>query len=232
MKALCRAIFLSSLGKKIISAVTGLALYAYIILHLAGNLTLLTRKPDIFNRYAHFLESLGWLVIAIELILLAGFLLHAFYGIVVWLEKRRARPDGYMMTADIGFPSRKTFSSKNMIWTGILLGAFTIIHVITFKYGPGVNQGYMTIVNGVEMRDLYRLVVETFSNKYYVAGYVISMILLGFHLRHAFWSSLQSLGANNAILTPIFFWLGAILAFLLALGFLIIPIFIYFTGGA
>jgi succinate dehydrogenase / fumarate reductase, cytochrome b subunit len=232
LNSLIKAIFLSSLGKKIISAITGLGLYLYVILHLAGNLTLFARQPAIFNRYAHFLESLGWLVIAIELVLLLGFLFHVFYGVLVWLEKRRARPDGYLINADIGAPSRKTFSSKNMIWTGILLGAFTIIHVITFKYGPGVDQGYMTIVNGVEMRDLYRLVVETFSNKYYVAWYVIAMLFLGFHLRHAFWSSLQSLGANNAVLTPIFFWLGAILAFLLALGFIVIPIFIYFTGGA
>jgi len=226
------AIFWSSLGRKIVTAMTGLGLYLYIILHLAGNLTLFTRNPSIFNRYAHFLESLGWLVVAIELGLLAFFLFHIIGGVLVYIEKLRARPNGYVNTKSSGPPSHKTVSSTTMIWTGLVIAVFATLHVITFKYGPGIEHGYVTVINGVQMRDLYRLVVEVFSNKWYVIWYVAAMIFLWFHLRHAFWSAFQSLGMNNAILTPIFYGAGVTLAILLALGFLVLPVFIYFTGGA
>lgn len=227
-----RLVFLTSLGRKFVSAATGLGLYLYLILHLAGNLTLFTRNPDIFNRYAHFLSSLGWLLVLIELLLLAAFILHIAYGAVVWIGKQRARGEKYIMENDAGPPSHKTLSSRTMIWTGLVIAVFTTIHVITFKYGPGIKEGYVTVINGVEMRDLYRLVVEVFSQKAWVIWYVAAMIFLGYHLRHAFWSSFQSLGANNRYLTPIFYGAGVILAILLALGFLVLPVFIYFTGGA
>lgn len=229
--AFISSIIRSSLGKKIITAVTGLGLYLYIILHLAGNLALLARNPNIFNRYAHFLESFGWLLAVIELGLLAFFLFHILGGILVYISKLKGRPDGYAKYERAGPPSHKTISSTTMIWTGLVIGVFTVLHVITFKYGPGIEQGYVTVVKGVQMRDLYRLVVEVFSNKWYVIWYVAAMIFLGFHLRHAFWSAFQSLGMNNAILTPIFYAAGVILAILLALGFLVLPVFIYFTGG-
>jgi succinate dehydrogenase / fumarate reductase cytochrome b subunit len=222
----------SSVGKKIITAITGLGLYLYIMLHLAGNLTLFAKDPGLFNRYAHFLTGFGWLLIIIELGLLLLFLIHIIGGIIVYLGKLRARPDGYVRYESAGVPSKKTVSSTTMIWTGLVIGLFATLHVITFKYGPGMEQGYVTVVNGVQMRDLYRLVIEVFSNKWNVIWYVGAMIFLGFHLRHAFWSAFQSLGANNPRLTPVFYGAGLALAVLLALGFLILPIFIYFTGAA
>jgi succinate dehydrogenase / fumarate reductase cytochrome b subunit len=221
----------SSVGKKIITAITGLGLYVYLILHLAGNLTLFTRNPDIFNRYAHFLTGLGWLVMIIELGLLIFFLIHIIEGTLVYFGKLRARPNSYVKYESAGPPSHKTVSSTTMIWTGLVIGVFAVIHVITFKYGPAESAGYVTVVNGVHMRDLYRLVAEVFSNKWNVIWYVGAMIFLGYHLRHAFWSSFQSLGANNRVLTPIFYTAGVILAILLGLGFVALPVFIYFTGG-
>jgi succinate dehydrogenase / fumarate reductase cytochrome b subunit len=222
----------SSVGKKFITAITGLGLYAYIILHLAGNLTLFARNPNIFNSYAHFLTGLGWLVIAIELGLLLFFLFHIIGGVIVYIGKFRARPEDYVKYESAGPPSKKTVSSTTMVWTGLVIAVFATMHVIQFKYGPGIEDGYVTIIDGVQVRDLYRLVVEVFSNKWYVIWYVSAMIFLGFHLRHAFWSAFQSLGANNRVLTPIFYTAGVVLAILLALGFLVIPVFIYFTGGA
>ena len=225
-------IFWSSVGKKIVSAGTGLLLVLYVIAHLIGNLQLLRGDPVPFNEYAHFLESLGVFLFIIELALLAVFLFHILMGVMVWLDKLKARPQGYIKTADAGDPSKKTWSSKNMIITGIILAVFTTYHVITFKYGPGVSKGYVTVINGVEMRDLYRLVVESFQNVYIMLGYVICMILLGLHLRHGFWSAFQSLGVQHPRLVPIIYGVGYLLAFVLAIGFLFIPIYIYFTGGA
>jgi succinate dehydrogenase / fumarate reductase cytochrome b subunit len=222
----------SSVGKKIITAISGLGLYFYIILHLAGNLTLFTRNPDIFNSYAHFLTGLGWLVVAIEIGLLLFFLFHIIGGVIVYIGKLRARPESYIKYESAGPPSKRTVSSTTMVWTGLVIGIFTTWHVITFKYGPGIGEGYVATIDGVVVRDLYRLVVEVFGNRWYVIWYVATMIFLGFHLRHAFWSSFQSLGANNRVLTPLFYGAGVVMAILLALGFLFLPVFIYFTGGA
>lgn len=222
----------SSVGKKIISAVTGLLLVLYVIAHLIGNLTLLRGDPIPFNKYAHFLESLSFLLYVIELGLLAVFVFHIVMGFMVWLDKLRARPQGYVKTADAGSPSKKTWSSKNMIISGLVLFIFTVIHVATFKYGPGVSSGYVTVINGVEMRDLYRLVIETFQNIYVVAGYTIAMILLGLHLRHGFWSAFQSLGVQHRCLVPLIYAVGILAAIVLAAGFLLLPIYIYFRGGA
>ncbi len=225
------AIFWSSLGRKIITSIAGLGLYLYLVIHLGGNLTLLTRNPAIFNGYAHFLKSLGWLLLFLEAVLLAGFVFHIVYSSAVWVNRLEDRPQHYKKRKDVGSPSHKTLSSKTMIWTGIIILIFLVMHIRTFKYGPGIDQGYVTVVNGVRMRDLYRLTIETFTNVWWVVWYSIVMILLGFHLRHAFWSAFQSLGTSNRFLTPILFTASLILALLLAAGFLFIPIFIYFTGG-
>lgn len=224
--------FWSSIGKKIVSALTGLALVFYVIIHLIGNLSLLRGDPAPFNKYAHFLESLSWFLIIVELGLLAVFLFHIVMGVMVWIDKKRARPRGYIKTEDAGSPSKKTWSSKNMIITGLVLFVFTIIHVKDFKYGPGVDEGYVTVINGTAMRDLYSLVVHSFQNIYYVIGYTIAMILLGFHLRHGFWSGFQSLGVQHPRLVPLIYGVGIFLAIVLAAGFLFIPIYLYFAGGA
>jgi len=226
------SIIWSSLGKKFISALTGLGLVLYSIAHLIGNLALLRGDPNPFNKYAHFLESLGWLLIIIELGLLAFFLFHICMGIIVWFDKRRARPDDYVKKTDAKGASKMTFSSKTMIYSGLIMLLFLIVHVLTFKYGPGIDEGYVTVVGGVPMRDLYRLVIEIFSNKLYVLGYTGAMVFLGFHLRHGFWSAFQSLGMQHPRLTPLIYSVGIVLAIVLAVGFLFLPIWIYFRGGA
>jgi succinate dehydrogenase / fumarate reductase, cytochrome b subunit len=95
--------------------------------------------------------------------------------------------------------------------------------VMTFRFGPY----YTVTVDGVEMRDLHRLVVEVFRNPVNVALYVAVMVLLGLHLRHGFWSALQSLGAYHPRWTPLWYTGGAIVAALLAVGFIVIPVWVY-----
>ncbi len=226
------ALLWSSVGKKILMALTGLALIGFVVGHLAGNLTLIFGGADTFNQYAHKLESLGPLLYAVEIGLIVLFLLHIVSGSSVTLENRAARAGKYQKVGDAGGPSLKTFSSQTMIITGLVLAGFTIIHVWMFKYGPGVEEGYVSEVHGVKMRNLHLLVVESFKNPWITFGYVAVMILLGFHLRHAFWSAFQSLGLYHPRWTPVIYGLGGVLAVVLAFGFLFLPIWIYFTGGA
>lgn len=218
----------STVGRKIITGITGIGLCIFIILHLAGNLTLLSSNPDSFNEYAHFLNSWGWFLDVLEIILLAFFVFHIVMGISVWLRKKKARPQGYIKYQSAGRKSRQTLSSRSMIITGIVLLVFLIIHLAMFEYGPGIAQGYVTTINGIKMRDLHRVVVQAFTNPWWVIFYVAVMVFLGYHLRHGFWSMFQSLGALKPKWTPLIYTIGVIFAIIMAVGFLFIPIFIYF----
>jgi succinate dehydrogenase / fumarate reductase cytochrome b subunit len=119
-----------------------------------------------------------------------------------------------------------------MIISGLVLLAFTIIHVASFKYGPGIGEGYIVNVDGTQMRDVKRLLEERFANPYYAFAYTGVMLLLALHLRHGVWSALQSLGAMNPRLTPIVYGAGLVLGLLIAAGFFVLPLYIYFGGGA
>ena len=220
----------SSVGKKIIMAITALSLVMFVIVHLIGNLQLFSGNPDLFNGYAHKLESLGGLLYIAELGLLGLFFTHFGIAISIVIGKKKARPIGYYMKRSLGKPSRKSIGSSTMIYTGIIIIIFTIVHLFHFKFGPGIREGYIKVIDGDAVRDLYRLVVEGFQSLGYVSFYTIVMILLGFHLSHGFWSSFQSLGANHPRYTPLIFGVGIFIAVVLAIGFLSIPIFMYITG--
>lgn len=224
-------IFWSSTGKKFFMAITGLAWIIFLIEHLSGNLLLYSTNPDPFNKYSHFLISFGWLLIVAELILLTLLLFHIASGFSVAVGKRKARPEGYKKVGHAGGASRKTISSMTMIYTGVLILVFIVIHLKTFKYGPGVEEGYVATLDGERVRDLHRLVMETFQKPGYVVWYVVSMVFLGFHLRHGFWSAFQSLGVYHPRYTPLINTVGVVLAIVLAVGFVGIPIWIYFTGA-
>jgi succinate dehydrogenase / fumarate reductase cytochrome b subunit len=221
-----RQVAWSSVGKKVITGVTGLALFGFVIVHLLGNLTLFI-GPEAFNGYAYFLEHAlhGWLIYAFEVVLIAFFLFHIAAAVTVaWLDKRRARPTGYAMVRDAGGGSRKTLSSRTMIYTGIILLVFVVIHVKMFKFA---DHPLITRSDGHAMKNLYAVVVDAFNDPLIVAAYVAVMILLGFHLRHGVWSAFQSLGWASERSLPLLTGLALVFAVLLAVGFLILPIYIF-----
>jgi succinate dehydrogenase / fumarate reductase cytochrome b subunit len=219
---------MSSIGKKVLSGITGLALCGFIIAHLAGNFLLLV-GADPFNEYTRFLTTFahGFFLPVAEVGLIVVFLTHAGAGIRVALDKRRARPVRNAKTGNAGAPSQKTLASRTMVITGLFLLAFLIVHVWAFRLGPAEAEGYVTTLDGHESRDLYRLVIETFQDARVVASYTFFMLLLGFHLRHGFWSAFQSLGANNPKYMPLITTIGVVFAIVIAAGFLSIPIYIY-----
>jgi succinate dehydrogenase / fumarate reductase, cytochrome b subunit len=219
-----RQSFLSStVGSKLLVALTGLALFGFLILHLLGNL-LLYFGPDTFNEYSHTLIS-NPLVYPAEAGLVAVFLLHAWKAITLTLASSRARPSAYAEKQTAGHPSRKNWSSSTMIFSGLFLLVFVPIHVRTFKFGPY----YEAAEEGV--RDLTRLVVEIFSNPAYVAFYVVSMVVVGFHLWHGVSSAFQTIGADTPRFTPTIRRFGWTITVILAGGFITIPLWVYFFGG-
>jgi succinate dehydrogenase / fumarate reductase, cytochrome b subunit len=221
-------VFRSSIGKKFLMALTGLGLVVFVITHLAGNLALYKSEGSTFNAYTQGLAGFGFLLYIAEVGLLLAFLVHIVTAILIKRGHKEARPVRYVVARPKNGPTQSNLSSRNMISSGVILLIFLVLHIWQFKYGPGINDGYVTDVNGVQGRDLYRLVVETFHQPLYVVIYVGAMLFLGLHLRHGFWSAFQSLGAMNPRFTRLVYALGFFIAAILALGFLFIPIWIYF----
>lgn len=219
----------SSLGKKFITGITGFGLFVFIVIHLGGNLLLLVGS-DAFNAYAHYLHTAlhGWFLHVARAGLLAFFLFHVVSGLAVYRDKLRARPERYEKMADAGGASRKTLSSRTMAFSGLVILAFLVLHVAHFRFGPGLEQGYVTEVNGVEMRDLYRLVVEEFNKPLIAYAYVGVMLLLGMHVRHGFWSMFQSLGLARPNTVAFLSGLGLVFGVALAVGFILVPLYILY----
>jgi succinate dehydrogenase / fumarate reductase cytochrome b subunit len=186
---------------------------------MSGNLLLFV-GPEAYNKYSHALIS-NPLIYAAEAGLVLFFLLHAGLAISLTLKNRAARPEGYAGSAS--GEKATGFAAKTMILSGLVLLTFTVLHLITFKYGPHYSVNY----NGVEMRDIYRLVAEKFKDPLYVGWYLFSLLVLGMHLSHGFKASFQSLGlvaANNPTLCKI----GWAFAAVVTLGFMSQPIYLYF----
>ena len=212
------AIIQSSIGKKLLTGITGLGLVTFVVVHLCGNLTLFF-SASAYNQIAYGVEKLGPVTYLIELLLLAIALLHIYIGSQIYIGKRKARPVDYTEYESAGEPSRQSLSSRTMIFSGLLLGVFLVTHLATFKFGT-----YYAIP-GTARRDLSRLVFETFRKPTYTAGYVIAMSLLGLHLRHGLWSALQSLGVATK---PGTYIASAVLGGAIAFGFIGLPLSIYF----
>src|SRR6185436_3868146 len=158
-----RRVFSSSVGTKLLIGFTGLLLFAYLILHLVGNLMVFGGQ-EMFNHYAHMLVS-NPLVIPAEIAL------HIYKTVTMYVGNQRARPQGYEKKTWAGHRSRKSLASTTMIWTGLLILIFVIVHLAQMKFGALYQIGDPPI------RDLYRTEVEVFSSPFWVGAYVACMIL-------------------------------------------------------
>lgn len=212
--------FKSTVGRKVLMALTGLALIGFLVAHLTGNF-LLYGGPKKFNDYGHALTSTPLLYVA-EIGLLVVFFIHVWAAMTLRRVNHDARPEGYKVKANAGHTSRRNLASGNMIISGVVIVIFLVVHIVTLKYGTH----YDSPEEGV--RDLHKLVLEKFSNPIYSGGYVIAMVILGFHLWHAFGSALQTLGIGH---TRNFARLGKLIALVLAIGFLSFPLYYFFMGG-
>ncbi|MBO6575283.1 MAG: succinate dehydrogenase cytochrome b subunit [Rhodothermales bacterium] len=228
-----KKLFQSPVLKKVITGVTGLALTGFVLAHMTGNLALLA-SDQAYNEYAEFLTGLGALFYLIEAVLLAFFLFHIVAGINIWLGKRKARPVGYDRYQSAGKPSYQSASSRSMIVTGLILLGFLVLHLASFKFGPGgpgnASEAYLVAYDGAEpIRDLAKLVRERFASPGYAFGYTAVMLLLMVHLRHGVWSALQSIGAMRPSISAPLYVAGGVLGAAIGLGFLFVPLGVYFN---
>src|SRR5262245_15959955 len=209
-------VFSSSVGTKLLIGITGLALFAYLLIHIGGNLIVFA-GPAAFNRYAYVMEYGNPLLPAIEIGLLLIFLLHIYKAVTMFVANQAARPVGYVKKKYAGRPSRKSLASSTMIVSGLWLVLFLVIHVKAFRFSPE----YEWPAGG---RDLYRQELENFASPLITLFYVISMVVIGSHLWHGIASAFQSLGADNPKWTPRLLVSGKVLAVAIAGAFVVIAI--------
>lgn len=208
------SMFGSSIGKKLMMAVTGLSFCGFLVAHLAGNLSI-TGGKDMFNAYALHLHSLGLFLTAAEWVLLTLAVIHVLTGITLFYGNLRARPIRYRVNRSAG---RRTIGSATMPYTGLVLLAFVIFHLLNFHF---VDKTQTTI---------YQIVSSTFQNPLYVSLYIAAMIVAALHVSHGFWSAFQTIGANHPKYMPFIRLLSVLLAMLFGVGFGFLPIFISITA--
>lgn len=212
----------ASIGKKQIMALTGAGLIGFTVTHLIGNFLMLF-GPDAFNLYGHTLTSNPLIYVA-EAALVGMFLLHIFLAAILTIQNKLARPKSYAVKVKTG--RGETFASSTMPYTGLILLIFVVLHLINFKYGSN----YPTIVDGVQMRDLYRTTIEYFANPLYVAWYVFAMVALGIHTSHGFWSMFQSWGLEHPKYTPAIKSIAIAYGVFVTIGFSGLAIFSHFQN--
>ncbi len=214
----------SSVGKKFVMAVTGSLLILFLIIHLAGNLTLYFGE-EAFNGYVSTLDVVKPLIRVIEVILALVFIFHIINGVRLWIENRKARPNRYKINAA---SENSTLFSRTMLLSGSIIFIFLVMHLSTFWWA--FNFSGEAVKDGVHQ--YYNIVTGWFQSPVYAGAYIIAMILLGFHLNHAFQSAFQTFGWNHKKYTPFIKKLGTLYAIVMAVGFASIPIyFLFFFGG-
>ena len=225
MAAAVNHYFGSSIGRKQLVAVTGLLLCGFLVSHLLGNL-LLVVGPDAFNLYAYKLFSLGGLLYIIEAILALIFLLHLGLAIKLNIENLKARGGvkRYVVKKNTGRGT--TFMSQTMPWTGLILLVFTILHLKNLKYGTH----YTTIVDGVQMRDIYKTTMEYFRSLTAVIWYIFAMTAAALHTAHGFASAFQSMGWNHGKYFKNVKRLGYLYAVAVGGGFALLAIYCHMKG--
>jgi succinate dehydrogenase / fumarate reductase cytochrome b subunit len=215
-------VFSSTVGTKLLIGVTGLGLFVYMLLHLAGN-AIVFFGPEMFNEYSHRLIS-NPLIVPIEIGLLLIFLLHIYKTVTMFLANKAARPVPYQKKELAGHRSRKGLASSTMIASGLILLVFVVIHVKQFKFGT-----FYLAQGSDSIRDLYRTEIEIFRQPGWVVLYVLGTLTVGLHLRHGIASAFQSLGVDHPRYTRRLTMLALILAILIGGGLALIPVWVYFT---
>ena len=192
MNILVRA-YRSSIGKKYVMAISGLALFLFVIGHMAGNLQIFAGR-DAINSYEEFLKSKPGLLWSARAALLILVIAHIITAIQLVSENREARPTGYKM----GRPARASIASRTIFVTGLIIFAFVVYHLMHFTFGV-TNPEFLQLHDPTapSRHDVYGMMVQGFSNLFVSAFYIISMALLCMHLSHGVSSMFQSLGIRS-----------------------------------
>lgn len=208
--------FYSTVGRKLVMALTGLFLCTFLIEHLYGNLLLYKLDAGLaFNEYSAWMAG-NIIIRTVEFGLFAGFLIHILDGLYLTLQNRRARPVRYAVSQQTG---NSTWFSRNMGLTGSVILVFLVIHLKSFFFPHRVMHAENSMAYDVAL---------AFQSNWYAALYIIAMVILGAHLNHGFQSAFQTVGANNKNYQKALRTAGSIFSLIIMIGFASFPIMFYF----
>jgi succinate dehydrogenase / fumarate reductase cytochrome b subunit len=203
----------STNGKKVVMAVTGAMMFAFVVGHMLGNLQMF-EAPEHINAYGHFLHNLGELLWIERGILLLAIALHITATVQLALRSKAARPIGYSRKEAIN----SSYAARTMYWSGPIVLVFIIFHLLQF------TAGYVHPQAQFVAGDVYHNVVSGFQVWWVSAWYIFAMCLLGLHLSHGLWSMFQSVGLAHPRLSPYLRSAARATAILIVLGYISIPI--------
>jgi succinate dehydrogenase / fumarate reductase cytochrome b subunit len=210
----------TTIGKKWVMAIAGLVWCLFLLAHMLGNLTFFG-GPGMYNGYSEHLISLGPILIVLEAGLVFFLLAHTVCAISLTLENRAARPVRY---AEFTGKGGKTVASRTMIYSGLLIVFFMVVHLLNFKFAE-----HGTTAAG--LLDLHGAVTDHFLYLPYAAGYIIAVSIVGLHASHALQSSIRTLGVNGERSFPTVNRISRLFGLLLAIGYASIPVFVLLAKG-
>ena len=208
----------SSIGAKVLMALTGVLLVGFVLAHLAGNLQIFL-GPDVFNGYAAMLKGMPGLLWGMRIVLLAAVLLHIASGVRLQRLNMEARPQRYAVKATV----QASVSSRTMVMSGLLLLAFIVYHLLHFTLGI-TDPEHFHLTDALGRHDAYAMFVLGFQQPLVAGSYMVAMLLLGLHLNHGVSSLFQSLGLNHPRYNGVMRKLGPTLALIVVVGNSVMPL--------
>jgi succinate dehydrogenase / fumarate reductase cytochrome b subunit len=210
----------SSVGRKMLVAVTGQLMILFVVVHVLGNSTVFFGG---LNAYAAKLHSLPLLVWITRIIMSTAITVHVFFSIQLTLENWESNPGSYAVSKY----QRSTFASRNMIWTGAVIGTFLVFHLLHFTFQV-INPSFAASANmdALGRPDVTFMVISSFQHFVSSIIYIAAMIALALHLFHGIQSSFQTLGINNERSMPFITKSGSVASVILFLGYIAIPVII------
>jgi succinate dehydrogenase / fumarate reductase, cytochrome b subunit len=208
----------SSVGRKLLMAVTGQMMVLFVIGHMAGNSTIYFNK---LNAYAAGLHALPFLVWSVRLAMLVVVSFHIYYAVVLKLENNAARPEPYQKKKEI----ESTFSGRNMVWTGAIIGTFLVYHLLHFTFqviDPATAA--RAHLDAAGRPDVFLMVARGLQRIGIALVYLFSVTALWLHLSHGIQSSFQTLGLNGERIFPYIRKGGSFAAFVLYIAYASIPV--------
>jgi len=221
----------SSIGRKLIMSLTGLFLILFLVVHLNGNLQLLySDEGEKFNLYALFMTTFTPIKV-VSYGLYAFILIHAVQGWILWRKNVTARgPQGYAVKVTRA-TNTNARAASNMGWLGTIIFVFLMIHLYHIWLQMKMGALESKIYDGVAVADLYTTVKAAYMNIGFVIFYVVSMVVIAFHLWHGFQSAFQTLGLNHRKYSPLIRAIGKIYSVVVPALFALIPLYMYFKNA-
>ncbi len=221
----------SSIGQKFVMSLTGLFLILFLAIHLIGNLQLMNDDNGVaFNLYTYFMTH-NPLIKIVSYLLYISILVHAIQGWLLWTKNRAARgSQRYAVQKVRSTKGTSAFASTRMGALGTIIFVFILIHLYQFWLQLKLDALPYVEIEGQKYKDMYWMVAQTYENIGFVAFYVISMIVIAFHMWHGFQSAFQTLGLEHEKYTPAVKFIGKVYSVVVPALFALIPVWMFLKG--